>query len=343
MKRFLFVFCCLFLSSCTNQYIEFHTQKTQLQNTIEQTQLFSLDQVRDIQDIDIFTTPDENILDIIIDTIAAAQQYVYLEMYILSEKRIQKALLDASSRWIEVKVILEKNVFQAPHVNKKFFQTLQSSGVSVSWNNADPYTLNHSKLLIVDDRVFLSTGNYSHATFAQNREFFLTTIDSDIVSAFVDIFQADFSHTPIHIAHPNILLSPYSSRMIYETLLSSAKKSIHMYAYNFSDTNIRDLLIAQHQNWVDVRIIMPSIKKVSSNSPIIADLQHAGIDVVTIEKPAIHAKGVLIDGTYAAIWSINFSPYSLDENREMGIIYTNQEIITRFLDIFENDLGNHLR
>jgi len=337
MKKFLSFLVILCLLGCSNAYLEFHAEKKSLQTQKEITDTFTLSQVEDISEVEIFPTPDEDVLEMILATIHSAEKYVYLEMYILSEKRIWKALLESHARWVEVKVILEKNVFQAPFLNKKIFETFQDAGISVSWNNAIPYLLNHTKLLIVDDTVFLSTGNYSHATFTQNREFFLKIWDAEIVKIFLEIFQSDFAGKQKHIAHPNFILSPYSSRTIYETLITSATKSIHMYAYNFSDERIQSLLIEKYRQWVQIFIIMPSIKKVPSNETVISEFETAGIHVVQIEKPAIHAKAILTDATYLWIGSINFSPYSLDENREMGLILSNTDTIQVFLDTFAID------
>jgi phosphatidylserine/phosphatidylglycerophosphate/cardiolipin synthase-like enzyme len=50
-----------------------------------------------------------------------------------------------------------------------------------------------------------------------------------------------------------------------------------------------------------------------------------------MKKPKLHAKALLIDDKYLYLGSINFSYYSIEENREIGLIITNPEIIEKFL------------
>ena len=51
----------------------------------------------------------------------------------------------------------------------------------------------------------------------------------------------------------------------------------------------------------------------------------------------MHSKVILVDEKYVFVWSVNFSEYSLDKNREMWIILKNEDIVKRILEIFKND------
>jgi len=66
-----------------------------------------------------------------------------------------------------------------------------------------------------------------------------------------------------------------------------------------------------------VEMILPDLKKVSSNENEIKLLKENNIDLKIIDKPEIHAKSLLIDETYLYIGSVNFSSYSIDKNREI--------------------------
>jgi phosphatidylserine/phosphatidylglycerophosphate/cardiolipin synthase-like enzyme len=52
----------------------------------------------------------------------------------------------------------------------------------------------------------------------------------------------------------------------------------------------------------------------------------------------MHAKAILIDNKYLFIWSINFSNYSIDKNREVWILINNSKIIKDFLNIYNQDI-----
>jgi phosphatidylserine/phosphatidylglycerophosphate/cardiolipin synthase-like enzyme len=56
-----------------------------------------------------------------------------------------------------VKVILEASPYKAPYMNKKHFSFLESKGVDIVWSNAQNYSLNHTKIMLIDDELILST------------------------------------------------------------------------------------------------------------------------------------------------------------------------------------------
>jgi phosphatidylserine/phosphatidylglycerophosphate/cardiolipin synthase-like enzyme len=51
----------------------------------------------------------------------------------------------------------------------------------------------------------------------------------------------------------------------------------------------------------------------------------------------MHAKAVMVDKKYLYIWSSNFSTSSVDSNREMWLIFTNSDLIKKFLKVFGRD------
>jgi phosphatidylserine/phosphatidylglycerophosphate/cardiolipin synthase-like enzyme len=53
--------------------------------------------------------------------------------------------------------------------------------------------LNHSKIILIDDEeLILSTGNFTASNFKYNRDLFIFSSDKNIVSAFLEIFNKDF-------------------------------------------------------------------------------------------------------------------------------------------------------
>jgi len=97
MKK-IFLFVCLFLFSCQNEYVEFHQNKekqTQLQTQIND---FSFEQIQYLSGITLKNTPDLKLLDDITTKIENANSRVYVEVYIFTEKRMKKSLIDAKKR-----------------------------------------------------------------------------------------------------------------------------------------------------------------------------------------------------------------------------------------------------
>lgn len=331
------IFLLFFLFSCQNEYVEFHQYKKEQELIQSEIQNFSLDHIEYLSWVQLYPTPDLAFLDTLTTKIEQAQKRVYVEVYIFTEKRLKKALINAHKRWVNVKVLLEKNVYKAMNLNRKTFQDLEKAWISVTYSNPENYALNHTKMMIIDDEVILSTGNYSYSTFRYNREFFVFLKNEDILPLFLEIFENDFAGVKKNVYHPNLVLSPFSTRIKLEHILKSAQKSIKIYSHNFSDSRIKDILLEKQKSGIEIQIIFPDFKKVASNQEIVSDFHGNAIDITIVDKPEIHAKTILVDDTYLYLWSINFSQYSIDKNREIGILIKNENIIKQFLDMFHTD------
>ncbi|MDD5770424.1 MAG: phospholipase D-like domain-containing protein [Candidatus Gracilibacteria bacterium] len=336
MKKLLLILL-FFLFSCQNEYLEFHNEKqneVQIKNELDS---FSFDKIEYLSGIIIRETPDLKLLDDLVSKINNAKYKVYLEVYIFTEKRIKKALIEAKKKGIQVKVILEKNVYLASNLNIQTFKDLQKAGIEIVYSNPKNYALNHSKMMIIDNEIIISTGNYSYSTFKYNRDFFLFLDNQKYLQFFLDIFNNDFEGIKKDIYSNNIILSPFSSRNKLEYLINNAKESIEIYAENFSDENIINLLISKQKSGIQIKIILPDLKKVSSNAGEVELFKQNNINVKLLTKPEIHAKSILIDNKYLYIGSVNFSASSMDKNREVGFLIINNEIIKKFQDIFKDD------
>ncbi len=336
MKKLLF-FLLFFLFSCQNEYIYFHNENKSNIQIEQEWNNFSFDTIEYLSGLTLKITPDTKILDDITAQIDHAKTRIYVEVYILTEKRIKKALIDGKKRWLDVKVLLEKNVYLANNLNTATFKELEKNGIEMKYSNSENYALNHSKMMIIDQQVIVSTANYSYSSFKYNREFFLFLEHKELLKVFLDIFESDFHGMKKNIYHNNLLLSPFSSRKKIEYGIKNAKKSIQMYVENFSDRDIIQLLLDKRKEWVLIQIIFPDLKKVSSNKEEIELFQQNNIEIKMMQKPIIHAKSLLIDEKYLYLWSENFSSYSLDKNREIWLFIKNSEIITQFIHIFKID------
>lgn len=327
-----------------NEYQEFYEEKLKIsqQNELIQEKVrdFSLqDTVGISSNPQLFVTPSKEFLDMLVEKIDTAKERVYMEVYIFTEKRVLESLKKAYQRWVDVQVILEKNPYRAPWLNDKRFKELEKSGISVQWSDTKNYALNHAKLLIIDQEAIISTGNMSYSTFTKNRDFFISTFDVDIVATLSQLFYNDFHWIKTSPYHPNIILSPEYSRSKISQMFQEAEKSIFMYFQYLQDDNLESLLIEKSQSGTDVKIVVDDdfFKEYQDK---IYDLRQAWIEIHEYHKSSMHAKAILIDEKYLYIWSINFSTYSLDKNREVGIIISELSLINQFLDVFTWDISN---
>lgn len=97
----IFLFPILLLSSCTNEYWQFHEKKQareqEKQKTIQSLRDFSVEQIED-HDEEILATPDKKVLDRIVSMMDQSKNQIFIEVYIFTEKRILESLKDAKKR-----------------------------------------------------------------------------------------------------------------------------------------------------------------------------------------------------------------------------------------------------
>ncbi|MDD4151279.1 MAG: phospholipase D-like domain-containing protein [Candidatus Gracilibacteria bacterium] len=341
MKKFLVLFLFVLISSCSNNYTNFHenisnfSQNKQISQ--EKINDFSLKDLRKFENIEIASTPDKNLIKKLREKIKNAKSRIYIEMYIFTEKDLRKELINAKKRGIDIQVILEKNVYMASNLNKQTFDDFSKSGIKVTWASSENFALTHTKLMIIDDEIIISTANYSYSSFSKNREFFLFIKDNILLKHLLSIFEADFLQKKEIIYDSNLVLSPYYTRNKFEILLKSAKKSIKMYIQNFDDEEILNILKQKKEDGIDIELILPDLKSLARNKEEIEKLDKYKIKYKLLKSPYIHAKSILIDDEYLYLGSINMSYYSIEKNREIGVILKEENIIKNFKEIFIND------
>lgn len=324
------------------EYINFHWKKVEIENQNkvikESLDSFELSKVKELNDIWIYYTPYKKLLEDIVEKIENAEKEVLLETYILTEKRTQEALIKAHKKWVEVKVILEKVPYMAYNINNKSFEKLQKAWIDIVWSDTKNYALNHTKVLLIDNTSIISTWNYSYSTFTKNRDFFIFTTDENIRNKLKQNFENDYAWEKISVYNNNLVFSPTWSRIKFEKLFEWAEDNIKMYFQYLKDDELLDYLI-QIKKEKDLKIDI-ILDKSAKDDDYIEKVKKSWINIVFLEKVKMHSKAILIDEKYLFIWSINFSNYSLDRNREVWIILKNKEIIDKFLDIFKQDIKN---
>ena len=336
---FFIIFIILFSLFNYEEYSEFHQTKSEIENkNIElnaNLEKFELEDIREINDLEFYYTPNKELLTRIVELINNAENEIFLEVYMLTEKRIQESLIKAHNRWIELKIILEKDPYMAYSINDKAYNKLEKAWIDIIWSSKNNYSFNHSKILIIDDLSIISTGNFSYSTFTKNRDFFIFTEDLNTKNKLKENFYNDYNSTKINIFDNNLIFSPNSSRIKFEKLFDVAERDIKMYfQYLKDDELVNKLINIKKEKNISIEIIIPNTATEDENT---IKLKNAWINILVLPKYKMHAKAILVDEKYLFIWSINFSTYSIDRNREIWILIKNKNIIDEFLAIFSQD------
>ncbi len=140
------------------------------------------------------------------------------------------------------------------------------------------------------------------------------------------------------------ILSPDNSEAEIINLINRATTSLkieQMYFYS-SLTDIIDAIIeAQTEHGVDCQLILDDSNAESDATANI--LTQEGVEVkvsnslVPVYFDTMHNKGIIVDSEIVLISSINWSPTSLRDNREAGLIIENSDVAGYYEALFDHD------
>lgn len=266
--------------------------------------------------------------------IDGAESSIDLAVYLLLDDAIITALERAVDRGVTVRVLLEEQPYGGSGNQPEIFDRLGSNGVDVRWGNP-AFRFTHIKTFVIDGTVALiMTLNLSKSSVTNNREFAIRTTNATEVQIAAALFQSDWTRGAEPDPGP-LVVSPINSRESILGLVDGATDSLQIYAEVISDAEFQEALRAATARGVTVEIIMSG--GTESNRDRADSLANDGADVFLVSSPYIHAKMVLADGSRAYVGSENFTANSLDNNRELGIIVTEAEIVASLGETFASD------
>jgi phosphatidylserine/phosphatidylglycerophosphate/cardiolipin synthase-like enzyme len=282
-----------------------------------------------------FVEPEDG-LEPILKRIEGSTKQILVEVYIISDPRIISELVAADQRGVDVRVILEEKPFGGNNLNQKSKKTLEAGGVRVQWSQK-AFRFTHEKTMIFDDQeTCILNANLSTSAFVKNREFSVCTTNDLEVKELQNIFWTDWNGGNINLTQENIIVSPINSRGKLISLIKQAKSHIEIIMEVLNDDEAVAILKERAQQ-IPVRVLLPQPEQILADKDAAEQIGRSGGWVKKLGSPYLHAKLILIDGERAYIGSVNLSASSFDENREVGIIVSQPEIVQRFLNVFETD------
>jgi len=142
------------------------------------------------QEIKIYV--DREVKPAILTLISEAEKEIDIEVYILTDQDVIKALQRAETRGVEVRIILDPNQTS----NLKNVDQLKNRGVEIKWYPVTKPAQMHRKVAIFDKKkVFLGSTNWTHNGFTKNCEISLFLDDSQAVAKIEEIFARDWYYS----------------------------------------------------------------------------------------------------------------------------------------------------
>jgi phosphatidylserine/phosphatidylglycerophosphate/cardiolipin synthase-like enzyme len=256
----------------------------------------------------------------LVAAIAGARASVHMTMYLFDNASAIAALEAQRRAGHDVKVVLNRSFVDGDGSNARVFDALEEAGVDVVWAPA-AFALTHEKCVILDGQeAWIMTMNLDQSSASLNREYLAVDTDSADVEEAEAIFEADFAGTPAPVSG-RLVVSPVNARAKLIALLQTARRTIDVEGEELSDEGVVSALTTAFREGVSVRVVLSDDAPSAAQASAVALLTATGIAVATVSHPYIHAKAIAVDGTAAYVGSENFTATSLDDNRELGVVF----------------------
>lgn len=279
--------------------------------------------------------PNKGVQESLLRTIETAKKRVWVEMYTWTDTKMLDAVVRASKRWVDVRVILERNVYGTPGINRKVFDILDDANVSVVYADNHRYTFTHAKFWIIDEKYFISTGNWTVSFFTKNRDAIFVDSDRRILDFLEEMFLADYAHRAfldLGSIPSGMIISPLNSRERIENIINGTKKEVSIYVQTLTDESI----LASIEKLIEVGVTVHVC--VADNKEVKEKFLNVQYPVAFVRKPYLHGKFILRDGEWIFLGSQNFTKNSLENNREVGFFTSqNPSLYTELHALFEQD------
>lgn len=286
-------------------------------------------------DLTLYVQPDSG-RSAIEEAIKNARFEILMEIYLLSDREIIDAIESAHDRGVAVNIIIECHPFGGGNINKKTIDELNKKRINNKCASKN-FALTHEKAVVVDASLaFIMTQNLTNSSFEKNREYDVRDADKKDVDEIRNIFLDDWKESSFIPTLNSIIESPNNSRAAITNLINSASQEIDIEMEIIDDTQIVGLL-SKRAHEIKVNVILPTIKQINANKKSIDSLRNAGANVRVITDPYMHAKMILVDERRAYVGSINLTSASIDENRELGIILSQQDVTDKLQMTFFED------
>lgn len=267
----------------------------------------------------------------IVRAIDLADHTINLTVFRMDDPIIQRALIEARQRDVQVRVLISGSARGWREQNHKLVKEATEAGIATREPAGDSKRARyHYKMMTVDDReAFVFTFNPTRENLHYARDFGIVVSSPAITSEINRLFDADWYDRPFTADQDSpLLVSPFNSRRKMTELLAGATRSIRISDAKLQDPAIVSLLVKKARSGIPVRVL--GDERHRSTLP-------AEIAFRAVARYRLHAKCTLIDGSTAVIGSMNLRTGSLDRRRELSIAVDDSDVLQRLTEVFESD------
>lgn len=269
----------------------------------------------------------------VLQFINQTQHQLNLVMYNFTDKTLLNALLREQAQGKTINVILEKSPYKNESINLNTMTVMNDNKLNFHAGARD-FQYTHQKTMTQDNQnAMIMTFNFTLSSFKDQRNFAVIIHNPELTQEINRVFNADWQENTYISKNTQLLLSPNTSRRGYRHAMNAAQHRIDLYAQSIADPDIIQTLVNKANQGITIRIITSKLPKPSD----LTLLTQAGVQIHLSKKLYIHAKAMLIDDKTAIIGSVNFTPTSLDRNRELALLTQDHAVTEKLLTTFNDD------
>ena len=279
----------------------------------------------------------------LLELIQGAKESLRIKMFVLSEPRLLRALIQAHRRGVKIRVMLNPSRRSGEIQNTGSRHLLHRAGIDVLDSNP-AFEVTHEKSMVCDDTAaVIGSANWEPDNFGKTRDYAVITRDAAEVNEVIDCFEADWSRRPFEPPRSsNLVWCPGNGRARIGDFIDGAKHSLFVQNERYQDAIIVEHLVRAKLRGVKVHVMTRPSHSLHAGKLVegVGDLRimrDVGIGIRKIRHLRLHSKVLLADRARAIVGSINFAPGSFDKRRELAIRVKDGEIVQRLSSTLHDD------
>lgn len=308
-----------------------------------------------------------------------ARSSINLEAYIFQKgevtRRFLEVLTERARAGVEVRLVLDwVGSFTSWD---SYFKDLTDAGGRVAWYHPLEWKTvarfnnrTHREIIVIDGRVaFVGGAGFADHWLIPRKHHprwrdTMFRVEGDAVSSLQGTFSENWLEASGEIlsggdffplceatsrasalvvnSSPSVGRSTHA-RMLYQTLLASARKSVLITTpYFLPDRSARHEMVRALGRGVEVEIITPGPKTdhtitYRTSRRLYGDLLKAGAKIYEYQASMMHAKTLVVDGVWSVVGSTNFDNRSFGLNDEVNLAVYDPELAGRIAKDFARD------
>ena len=282
----------------------------------------------------------------ILDAIDAAKKSIRIKMFMFSDPGLINSVINAKKRGVQVRIMLNPARRDGEKENEETRATLVEAGVEVLDSNP-AFALTHEKSMTIDDETtFIKSLNWQTKNLTLTRDYAVITTHPHEVQEAIDGFEADWKREKFEAGEKaHLIWCVGNGRERISNFIDNARHSLYVQNERYQDTFVIEKLVRASKRGVKVHVMAKgphSLKKdkVLEGVEGLRIMDDVGIKVHKITHLKLHGKILLADGLRAIVGSINLTPGTFEDRRELAIELDDEEAIRRLHDTLKSDWKN---